>query len=255
MQNKIRAKIAPAGRIAIDRLGERVYNILLVTAMHTFQGFSMEAYDFFPQIRFNNTKEFFDKHRAFYERELKKPLYDLTQDLAPTLLSIDPTLETRPVKCVARLRRSTLFAPHKPPYRDYLWASWWQREMDKSECIKFYFDMSFDSMGCGLGFYYIAPSRLDTYRKALLRNPEQARHAIACALQAGFTFDAPDYKRITVPDTLAEDLVPFYIKKGINFYLTIPISEQTASPALVNILEEKFRALAPFYQFIQDAQI
>jgi len=58
-----------------------------------------------------------------------------------------------------------------------------------------------------------------------------------------------------VPETLAEDLVPFYIKKGINFYLTIPISEQTASPALVNILEEKFRALAPFYQFIQDAQI
>ena len=61
-----------------------------------FKGFEEEAFGFFLMIRLNNNIAFFDQNRETYERCLKQPLWDLARDLEPTLLQIDPAIETRP---------------------------------------------------------------------------------------------------------------------------------------------------------------
>jgi hypothetical protein len=63
-------------------------------------------------IRLNNNIAFFDQNRETYERCLKQPLWDLARDLEPTLLQIDPAIETRPANAfracgAARVIRKT----------------------------------------------------------------------------------------------------------------------------------------------------
>ena len=53
---------------------------------------------------------------------MKAPFEAFIQELAPAMLSIDPQMELRPYRCMARLRRDVRFTKDKSPFRDHLWV-------------------------------------------------------------------------------------------------------------------------------------
>ena len=53
---------------------------------------------------------------------VKAPFEAFIQELAPAMLSIDPQMELRPYRCMARLRRDVRFTKDKSPFRDHLWV-------------------------------------------------------------------------------------------------------------------------------------
>ena len=61
-----------------------------------FEGFSQEALDFLNDIRFNNNQAFYAANQARYERFVKRPMRELSDELAPVVQLIDPKLDTRP---------------------------------------------------------------------------------------------------------------------------------------------------------------
>ena len=48
-----------------------------------FEGFSQEALDFLNDIRFNNNQTFYEANKARYERYVKQPMRELSDELAP----------------------------------------------------------------------------------------------------------------------------------------------------------------------------
>lgn len=78
-----------------------------------FTGFPEATIQFFLDIRFHNSIDYFEENRARYERDVKAPFEAFIQELAPAMLSIDPQMELRPYRCMARLRRDVRFTKDK----------------------------------------------------------------------------------------------------------------------------------------------
>lgn len=80
-----------------------------------FTGFPEATIQFFLDIRFHNSIDYFEENRARYERDVKAPFEAFIQELAPAMLSIDPQMELRPYRCMARLRRDGSFHEGQKP--------------------------------------------------------------------------------------------------------------------------------------------
>lgn len=78
----------------------------------SFRGFTEETIRFLHDVREQNSKEWFERNRPVYERELLEPMRDLVADLSDTMLFIDPELKTRPAvgKTISRIHRDTRFS-------------------------------------------------------------------------------------------------------------------------------------------------
>lgn len=218
-----------------------------------FQGFSSDAFAFFIMIRLNNNKAFFEENKAQYEDCLKQPLYALAADMEQTIHDIDPAIETRPQKAVARIRRSTRYTRNKDPYRDFLWIAWRDRSQDSQGEGKFgfYFDMSFESMSCGGGYYCARPAQMAELRKKIELQSDRFARIVQALAQSGLSLCGEDYKKVRVPDDLPPVCRPYYVKKSFYLEKELPIDEETTSPRLVGILKETFLSLKDFYDFIQ----
>ena len=87
-----------------------------------FTGFPEATIQFFLDIRFHNSIDYFEENRARYERDVKAPFEAFIQELAPAMLSIDPQMELRPYRCMARLRRDVRHEGQKPLPRPFVGA-------------------------------------------------------------------------------------------------------------------------------------
>ena len=79
----------------------------------SFNGFSSEALKFLLENRFNNSKEWYDSHKAIYKQYVYNPFVQLVEELAPTMLEIDSQIITVPSKLISRVRRDTRFTKDK----------------------------------------------------------------------------------------------------------------------------------------------
>ena len=70
-----------------------------------FTGFPEETLQFFLDIRFHNSISYFEEHRERFRQDVQAPFYAFIEELAPKLRTIDPQMELRPYKCLARIRR------------------------------------------------------------------------------------------------------------------------------------------------------
>ncbi|MFQ5779132.1 MAG: DUF2461 family protein, partial [Terriglobia bacterium] len=58
-----------------------------------FQGFHPEAFRFFRRLARNNHKPWFDRNRALYQQHVAGALKGLFEELAPTMMELDPDFE------------------------------------------------------------------------------------------------------------------------------------------------------------------
>ena len=80
-----------------------------------FHGFTTEADRFLSDIRFNNYQQFYDENKERYEKYVKTPLRELSDEMTPVIQLIDPRLDTRPGRTMSRIRRDTRFTKDKSP--------------------------------------------------------------------------------------------------------------------------------------------
>lgn len=116
-----------------------------------FQGFTSETFEFYMAIRFNNNREFLQANQEWYQSAVRKPLVELCQALASTVEAIDPQLDTRPGRCVARINRDTRYARDKSPYRDHSFMKFRRLGEDRDQTLGFYFELSDQGASYGLG--------------------------------------------------------------------------------------------------------
>lgn len=156
-----------------------------------FEGFGPGALRFLRSLTRNNRKEWFEAHRADYEREIKRPLMALIEEVDVRLASFAPEL-VGTKKSLFRIHRDVRFSKDKRPYKTH--AACWFYHRDAGRAV------GENAAHGGAGFYFhFAPGEVFTGggvwmppRPALLR----IRDAIAEAPEV-FTdlMTAPALKR------------------------------------------------------------
>ncbi len=142
-----------------------------------FKGWPAEALDFYEGLEADNTKTYWNEHKAFYDESVKGPMLALLDELAP---------EFGEGK-VFRPYRDVRFSADKTPYKTNIGAM---------VGTYGYAHLGADGLAAGRGYYVMAKDQLDRYRRSVVAD------ATGGALEDVIADLAKDGYEVTAHDTL-----------------------------------------------------
>ena len=113
-----------------------------------FRGWPVEAIEFYEGLEADNSKTYWQEHKAVYERAVKGPMDQLLVELAGEFG------EGR----IFRPYRDVRFSANKAPYKTNLAATLARGG---------YISLSTSGLGAGSGTYMMAPDQLERFRQAI----------------------------------------------------------------------------------------
>jgi len=219
-----------------------------------FNGFSPKTLKFLRGLRANNSKAWFEKHRADYEEHVLQPLRDLVTDLGDFMLDIDPAFEIIPAvnKTISRIYRDTRFSKDKSPFRSTVWFTFKNQNKDWTTLVSgYFFELSVNSYRYGMGFYNAAPKIMSKFREMIDENPKEFLKAISFFdRQKTFVLEGEKYKRI-IDETKPEKIQNWYQRKNMYLVCNRKIDNTLFKSKLVDDLIYGFGLTTPFYHYLQ----
>ena len=213
-----------------------------------FEGYTEETRAFFMALRFNNNREFFQDNREWYLRSVREPSLALAAALAPTVEAIDPEMETRPHRALARINRDTRFSHDKSPYRDHVWISFRRPDRERGKAPSFFVEVDDRGVYYGLGAYAPERARMNAVRRRLRERPGEAGRLLG-ALEGDFALFGDTYKRLAVPEGLSEGARRLYLCKNYWWEKDLPFASALA-PGLPAEVAAGLARLKPLYDFL-----
>lgn len=213
-----------------------------------FNGFPEETIRFFLGLRFHNDASYFNEHRNEYEAFVKKPFFEFIAAMAPTLESIADDFELRPSKCLARIRRDTRFTKDKTPYRDHLWLMFKREGEPRDETVMYWFELSPDTVGWGLGFWGPNRPALDALRTMIEQRPSEVLDALHQARipQDDFRIDGDMYQKRKVPQGVPDELKSLYLHKELYISKRGTLADAYTG-SIVQLCGQDYLRLKPMY--------
>ena len=120
--------------------------------MSAFTGFPVAALDFYDDLEVDNTKSFWEKHKAVYNESVKQPMTAMCEALAPDFGDAK----------VFRPYRDVRFAKDKTPYKTHQGAF-----VAAGPATGWYVEISARGLRVGAGFYEASGERLARIREAM----------------------------------------------------------------------------------------
>lgn len=117
-----------------------------------FEGFPVEAVDFYRDLAVNNTKAYWSDHKVRYESDLRVPMELLTGELADEFGQFK----------IFRPYRDVRFSKDKTPYKTHMGA------VTEGEGGEFYYvQISADGLFAATGYHQMAKDQLARFREAV----------------------------------------------------------------------------------------
>ena len=221
-----------------------------------FTGFPEETIRFFLDIRFHNNSSYFDENRERYRQEVVAPFSAFINELTPAMLAIDPQMEVRPYKCMARIRRDTRFTKDKSPYRDHLWLLFRRAAEPREMALNYWFELGPQTIGWGLGFWGENRPAMDAFRRRMAAQPQRILDLIdSCGLpERHLAPGGSTFKRLSVPENLPERLLPWYTAKELYVTKVLPEFSWAFDSGIAPRVQGDFEAMAPLYRLLRGFQ-
>ena len=218
-----------------------------------FTGFPEAMIQFFLSLRFNNHVTFYEEHKEEYLQNVQAPFYAFIEEMAPYMRLIDSAMEVRPVKCLARIRRDVRFTKDKSPFRDHLWLLFRRAAEQRDGSLMFWFEVSPESTGWGMGFWGENRPVFDLMRRRLAANPKAFSDLLeSCRLEEhGLTMGGESFKRMAVPEQIPPVLQPWYTAKELYIHQSKTQLNWIYSPDIVDRVVRDYNALTPLYKALR----
>jgi uncharacterized protein (TIGR02453 family) len=221
-----------------------------------FPGFPPEALTFFRELRSNNNRDWFQPRKTHYEEQVKRPMRELVEALNRALADFSPDYITDPDKAVYRIYRDTRFSPDKTPYKDHIAASFHRRASGAHTGGGYYVAVSDKEVAIGGGVYAPPPEALLALRQHIAARPDDLRRILRAAPVRKLLGELQGDRLTRVPkgfaaDHPAADLLRF---KSYILYVTLA-PEVAATPQFYAEIVKRFRAIAPFLEFLGAAKV
>lgn len=218
-----------------------------------FTGFPEETLQFFIDLRFNNNKMYFEENRARYEQWVKAPFAAFVEELAPRLQTIDPQMEVRPYKCVARIHRDTRFTKDKSPYRDHLWVCFRKAAEPREGSVNYFFELTPRGVGWGFGTWGENKPMNEVLRRRIAADPKGMEGVIRSVDFAGHNLEyhGSTYKRMALPDNVPETMRTWYTLREIYIDRVNTRLEWALESDIVDRVWSDYQEMIPLYKMLR----
>jgi uncharacterized protein (TIGR02453 family) len=134
------------------------------------QYFTPKFFKFFDELSKNNNKEWFDKNRETYEKEVKAPFKKLVEDLTEKLAKDIPEINRNASKAIFRINRDIRFSKDKSPYKLNVAAVFSRTGTKDEKYPGFYMHFGADDIMVGGGKYFCSKEELAKIRQEIYYN-------------------------------------------------------------------------------------
>ena len=217
--------------------------------------FTPAFFDFFRELRRQNTRPWFEKNKSRYEREVRDRLVDFVLAAGPRLKAISPhfVADPRPVGgSVFRIYRDIRFSKDKTPYKT-AGAVHFPHEHRTGSAPGFYLHLEPGAVYSGVGIWHPETAAITRVRDAIVADPERWKTlTTARAFKARLTVEGRSLK--TVPRGYPREHPHVEDLKRTDFTAGHTFSENEAcAPDFLDRFIGTCRAAAPFTKFLTDA--
>lgn len=213
-----------------------------------FQGFSERGIGFLWGIRFNNNKPWFEEHKQDFKTYVEVPMKELAAYITENFCQKHPELGLS-VK-VSRIYRDARRLFGRGPYKDHLWLSVFRKDDTHIDRPSFWFEISPETFGYGIGFWQPRPETMAKHRRRIDDTPERVME-LEALLQGRpeFLLFGEEYKRpqrLTPPGPLSR----WYNRKGISIVYDEKMGPAIESPDIAKRVVEAYEYLLPVYGYL-----
>ena len=133
-----------------------------------FKGFPEEGIRFFKKLKRNNNRQWFEKHKAVFEEQVKVPMQSYIEALKPYFNQFAPEFDLNPKRAIFRIYRDIRFSNDKTPYKTHIAAHFVLRGRPKGFLGSgFYVEIGPSEIYVGGGIYVPDSDQLKKIRKAI----------------------------------------------------------------------------------------
>ena len=212
--------------------------------------FTEQTVAFLEALKQNNTREWFNAHKADYETHVRAPMLAIIERLAQDFPRVAPDLVASP-RSMYRIYRDTRFSSDKTPYKTHVAAAFTHRTLPKNESAALYFHFAPGQLWIGGGLYAPGTPLLHRIRQHIAADPDRFRRvAESPALRRRGGVRGESLKRIP-RGFPADHEAAEYLK--LKQYLAggeEPDPALALSPRFCGALLRRFQTLAPFVEFL-----
>ena len=215
----------------------------------SFQGFDPEGLTYLMEVRMRDSREWYNDHKELYRRTLLNPMKELIVQLGPTMNEIDPQIVCRPDRGISRIRRDTRFTKDKHLYRDSMWITL-KRQSNRMEYPCFFFELTPVFWRFGMGFSWLSPRTMQSFRDAFQARENELIHAIqALGTRTGIRLYGNTYRKDHYPQ-LEPPLKDWCNHRDLYLAKESEDLSPLWNPDLPLILCRGFKRLKPLYDFL-----
>ena len=116
--------------------------------------FNKAYIDFFDQLSKNNSKDWFNENKKWYELAVREPFKELIEELLPEVQKIDEKILMSSKDAMFRINHDLRFSDEKEPYKTHM-AAGFTRGGRKSQYAGFYLQLGLHHTVIGGGLPFI----------------------------------------------------------------------------------------------------
>ena len=209
--------------------------------MTEFAGFPVAALDFYDDLEVDNTKSYWEKHRATYDNDVKAPMVALVSALAPEF-----ALDRQSYK-VFRPYRDVRFAKDKTPYKTNQGAY-----VAVAPSTGWYVEISARGVSTGGGCYDMSGPRLAAYRDAVADDKTGAQLArITTKLtKAGWELGGEQLKTAPRGYDAEHRRIDLLRHKSLHAGKSYAFDKVIHTPALLDEVRADWKSLRPLIEWL-----
>ena len=218
--------------------------------------FTPATFTFLKDLASNNNREWFQKNKQEYERQVKEPALRFITDFAPHLNKISPHFRADPRAVggsLFRIYRDVRFSKDKSPYKTHTGIQFRHDLGKDAHAPGFYLHIEPGQVFVGVGSWHPASQALRSFREAIVEDPSGWKRA-ARGKGFGSVFELTGESLVRPPrgfdpeHPLVEDLM----RKDFIGFRGLPQNAIT-KPGFMDEFAQMCRASAPFMKFLCSA--
>ena len=208
--------------------------------------FSQATLDFRMENRINDSRLWFNEHKAEYTEYVRDPMRGFVEEISPFLAKVDPMIICDPVRSVSRIWRDARYS--KTLFRENLWCTF-SRDRHAFSLPGYFFEITPFGFSYGCGCYDVGADFIGEYRRLILAGSPLFAEAVEAVRKAGCPLMDTRYKRTRHPDA------PEWQREWLDQRSVCVLTESGDLGALFSDdlpkkIGGKFKKLKPFYDFL-----
>ena len=218
-----------------------------------FEGFPHEGIKFLQQLKKNNKREWFKKHKTEYEDFVKLPLQSLIAALKGPMAKLAPEIEVNPKRSMFRIYRDIRFSKNKAPYKTHV-AAVFHLKGHWEDSAGYYVHLEPGGVYVGGGIYMPDSNQLKKIRHAIAENPKELLTIVSDETFAKRFKTLEGEKLQRIPHGFPKDHMMGEWLKYKSYYTGVEWKEEVCySPKFVDKVVQVYKELLPLVRFLNGA--